>query len=59
MREKERIDRILSKIKILWEQNPDWRLGQLIVNVSKRDDPFYFEDTLLEKELDKYLDNLG
>ncbi|MCA1021537.1 hypothetical protein [Halobacillus litoralis] len=34
MREPGRIDRILNKIKILWERSPDLRFNQLIDNLS-------------------------
>lgn len=44
MRDPKRIDEILNTIKIVWEQYPDMRFGQLIVNVLGID-PFYLEDT--------------
>lgn len=32
MRDPDRIDRILDKIRIVWLENPVQRLGQLLVN---------------------------
>ena len=51
MRKKERIEPFLNEIKKYWEKVPDWRFGQLIVNVlgtCKRDPFFYEEDEMLE-----------
>ena len=33
MRDPKRIDEILSEIKELWYAHPDWRFGQLVMNV--------------------------
>ena len=58
MREKERIDRILKKIEKIWKLNPDWRLGQLISNVTYRGAEQHLwtmEDDALEKLLDSEL----
>lgn len=55
MRDKDRINIILLKLKRIWEENPDLRFGQLISNIYSElgySDPFYVEDT----ELDNYLD---
>jgi hypothetical protein len=54
---------ILSKIEKLWSFNPDQRLGQLLFNYTRIGtripgelgvvkDPFYYEDTDIEKDLD-------
>lgn len=32
MRDPKRIDEILTELRRLWMEVPDWRLGQLIVN---------------------------
>ena len=53
MRNPERIPKILKELENFWEQNPDWRLGQVISNFSYElmgnNDPFYMEDAdLLE-----------
>ena len=54
MRDPNRIDEILKEIKDLWVQVPDWRLGQLLVNVSGTDHLFYFEDDKLLEQLTKW-----
>lgn len=43
MRDPERIDEFCDKLKEYWHQVPDWRFGQLVVNVLGQD-PFYVED---------------
>lgn len=44
MRDINRIDPFLKELGNLWKENcPDWRFGQLIVNVLG-EDPFYIED---------------
>lgn len=64
MRDKKRIERILSKFKILWELVPDERLGQvfenyLLTNKSRGDatsrELFFTEDTTYEEKLDKFI----
>jgi uncharacterized protein YihD (DUF1040 family) len=34
MKDPERIDNILDRIRVIWEESPDLRLGQLLVNVA-------------------------
>ena len=53
MRDPERIPIVLKRLGEVWEQRPDWRLCQLIVNVTSID-PFYIED----EDLMRYLDEL-
>ena len=51
MRDVKRIKPFLEEIEKLWEKVPDWRFGQLIVNVlgtCKKDPFFYEEDEMLE-----------
>jgi len=55
MRDPNRIPEVLDLIKQLWEKYPDWRLGQLIVNVSDTNDVFYVEDDRVVKGLRNYL----
>lgn len=60
MRDPKRIPKILNEIKNIWEKHPDLRLGQLIINSSRKAFLFYLEDDdLLKnlKELEKNLDN--
>lgn len=52
MRRKDRIKPFMLELAELWENNvPDWRFGQLLVNVinTQSKDPFFFEeDEMLE-----------
>lgn len=46
MRDPDRIDKFCAELAELWHKVPDWRFGQLIVNVyghSTRD-PFFLEE---------------
>jgi hypothetical protein len=56
MRDPARIEPMLNRIRILWELYPDWRLGQLLVNIvrPKRSCPevFYIEDDELIRRLE-------
>ena len=54
MRDPNRIDEILKEIKDLWVQVPDWRLGQLLVNISGTDHLFYVDDDKLLEQLTKW-----
>lgn len=38
-------------ISEVWKQYPDWRLGQLLFNLTGRYDMFYVEDDTIEEEL--------
>lgn len=57
MRDPERIDRIITNLRTFWKENPDWRLTQLVWNISKPGvscpEFFYIEDDFFEKELQK------
>lgn len=51
MRDIKRIKPFLEEIEKLWEKVPDWRFGQLIINVlgtCKKDPFFYEEEEMLE-----------
>lgn len=41
----------MNLLGVVWRNRPDSRLGQLVVNVSGRSDPFYTEDNMLETAL--------
>ena len=65
MEDEKRIKIILNKIEKLWNLNPRQRFFQLLFNFSQlgtRDklgtirDPFWYEDELLEKYLDAYIE---
>lgn len=50
MRDPERIDAVIDMVREAWKTEPDWRLGQLIVNISRAagyEDPFFLEDDRL------------
>jgi uncharacterized protein YihD (DUF1040 family) len=52
MRDPKRISRILSLVRALWEQNPDLRLIQLLMNnVEEGGEAYHFEDDKLEEAL--------
>ena len=51
MRDTNRIDVICDLLKEVWKQYPDWRLGQLIFNLTGKYDCFYVEDDDLEEKL--------
>lgn len=57
MRDPERIERILAKIRQVWYQHPDQRLGQLLVNYGgfPSGDPFFREDSETEACLNDHL----
>jgi uncharacterized protein YihD (DUF1040 family) len=38
MRDKNRIPKIIKQLQVIWEQNPDLRLGQLITNLYNTED---------------------
>ena len=73
MREKERIKRILNKIELIWDANPDARFGQLLESLSKSSGLFPLfgtgimispdlwrqEDEVTEKNLDRIIKELG
>ena len=54
-RDPARIDRMLAHLRDLWVQVPQWRLGQVISNVTdlgdKCPDLYLIEDEQLEKRL--------
>jgi len=58
MRDPERIDVIINKLRQVWKTYPDLRLCQLVVNVltqsSEMTDPFYLEDDKFFDILNKY-----
>lgn len=43
MRNPERIKPFLNELEKVWNEVPDWRFGQLVVNLFGTD-PFYIED---------------
>ena len=55
MRDTARIERILPLLKEVWSMVPDWRLGQLMVNIAAEsgwgDRTYYVEDQEVEETL--------
>ena len=58
MRDPDRIDRIIERLRQVWKTHPDLRLGQLLVNAIRPSQPcpqvFYPEDSLIENGLENY-----
>jgi len=63
MRDPNRIDRMLGKLRRYWHAHPDLRLWQLLVKVMwdslRGRDPFDIEDDELEREIDRALTKEG
>ncbi len=62
MRDPNRIENMLKKLEGLWKANPDYRLGQLILNIIKIQnnnaicpEVFYLEDDRMEEAMDKWI----
>jgi len=51
IRDPSRINRIVELLRARWHQNPDMRLGQLVVNITGSSDPFHVEDDITEAKL--------
>lgn len=62
MRDPKRIDSVLQMLRTVWEQQPDLRLGQLLVIAARPKEPcpevFYMEDEALMRELLHYRETL-
>lgn len=66
MRDPARIDRVLKKLRLLWQRYPDLRLGQLIQNAKSQAGEgsgnvplFTVEDDVMEVGLDNLMDSLS
>lgn len=60
MRDEKRIEIMISKLWAIWNMVPDWRLGQLIMNILSYigQDPFYIEDDKMSEILQRYKDEV-
>ena len=58
MRDINRIDLILDRLKTLWKKYPDLRLGQLILNVLQDPILYYIEDEELIEALEKAYESI-
>ena len=58
MRDPNRIDSVIEKLRALWKTQPDMRLGQLLVNVIRPSQPcpqiFGVEDTFTEAKPSRF-----
>ena len=57
MRDVNRIDSILARLKTLWKSNPDLRLGQLILNALRDPTLYYIEDEEMIRSLEDFYSN--
>ena len=59
MRNPNRIDPFLERLGKVWKQVPDWRFGQLMVNIlgSLPKDPFFPEDDEMIEYFENYFEN--
>lgn len=57
MRDPKRIRAFCNRLAAAWETNPDFRFGQLVVNVFglMYKDPFYAEDDEMIELIEKYM----
>lgn len=52
MRDPQRIDRTLKRLRKYWKKYPDMRLGQIIENATPEGvDVFYVEDDVVESNI--------
>ena len=54
MRNKSRIDAIVTELEKIWVEYPDLRLGQLLLNVVKDPILYYLEDEELIERLKEF-----
>lgn len=63
MRDPARIHRIISMLESYWEQNPDLRLCQIVLNTVNTaafsSSPYYVEDDVFEEALRQQLGDLN
>lgn len=60
MRDPRRIEPILKLIREIWNNQPDLRLTQLIMNVlGIHKDPYYIEDDILLEKLQELKQKMG
>ena len=61
MRNPDRIDQFLERLGKVWKKVPDWRFGQLMVNVlnSMPKDPFFPEDDEMIKYFEDFFYEKG
>lgn len=52
MRDMNRIDPILARLRRVWMANPDMRLCQMVANVTTEDDIYHVEDEQLMDQIE-------
>ncbi len=59
MRDPKRIEKVIGKLRQLWQSYPDQRLGQLVINLAPNgaDDLWSMEEPELEKKIDGILEH--
>jgi hypothetical protein len=55
MKDSQRIEKMMTKIKEFWQRYPDLRFGQMVLAIFNELDLFYVEDDVFERELDDLL----
>lgn len=55
MRDPARIPKIIGMLQRAWEDSPDMRLGQLIINVAGKTDVYNVEDEVMQDDLKEWL----
>lgn len=55
MRDPQRIDRVLAKLRALWLTCPDLRLGQIVCNLTGPVPTFHMEDDEMELAIGRVL----
>ena len=61
MRDPKRISEFCNKLAAYWAKVPDWRFGQLIVNVlgTCKKDPFFYEEKEMLALFDAFFNRGG
>ena len=55
MRDPNRIKPFLEKIEKLWSENPDWRFGQLVINITRTG---VINTAIFNMEEDKFIEKM-
>lgn len=60
MRDINRIDKFCAELAEQWKKYPDFRFGQMMMNIfgSMREDPFFPEDNVMMEYIKNYMDGL-
>lgn len=58
MRDPNRIEDVLARLKVIWDKNPDLRLGQLICNAVPAEVLYFAEDDELIEAVEELYNNI-